>query len=158
MISRRVVKPSVALVKLQELCARSEQCSDEILTKLRGWSVPESAALKILALLKRDRYVDDRRYVEAFVRDKIVFNRWGRAKIKLALIKKHITADLIADGFDTIDPEEYQVALDEVLQAKARRIGEINSYESRVKLLKHAASRGFEVGLAGDRIKKMFLK
>lgn len=155
MIQRRPIRPSMALVKLQELCARSEQCSHEILERLRKWGVPDGTAAKILALLKRDRYVDDSRFVEAFVRDKVVFNRWGRTKIRLALVQKRLPADLIADGLKAIDDDEYRQALAEVLESKARSLKEITSYESRVKLLRYAVSRGFEVGLASEMIKNL---
>ena len=156
MIQRRPIRPAVALVKLQELCARSEQCSHEILERLRKWGVPDGTAAKILALLKRDRYVDDSRYVEAFVRDKVVFNRWGRTKIRLALVQKRLPADLIADGLAGIDDDEYRQSLVEVLESKARSLGDVSSYESRMKLLRYAVSRGFEAGLAGVLIKEIY--
>lgn len=147
MISRKPVTPANALVRLQELCARSEQCSHEVLTKLRTWGVDDRVARKILALLKRDRFVDDSRYASAFVRDKVVFNRWGRTKIRLALIQKRLDSDLISDALDEIDDDEYRTALIEVLAAKSRSMPETESYESRNKMLRHAASRGFEPAL-----------
>ena len=156
MIQRRPIKPSVALVKLQELCARSEQCSYEILVRLKKWGVPDLTSAKILALLKRDRYVDDSRYVEAFVRDKVVFNRWGRTKIRLALVQKHLSSDLIAEGLESIDNDEYVTALTEVLESKARSLQDVSTYDARMKLLKYAVSRGFEMGVASEMIKKLF--
>ena len=147
------IKPSVALAKLQEQCARSEMCSHEVLTKLRKWGLPESVSQKILALLKRDRFVDDARFAQAFVRDKVVFNRWGRAKIRMALSAKHLDRDVINDTIEEIDPEEYSRALCDVLQSKARSLGDISTFEARNKLLRYAASRGFEVSLIISYIK-----
>ncbi|MCM1450266.1 MAG: RecX family transcriptional regulator [Clostridiales bacterium] len=154
MIAQRSITPQTALVKLQELCARSEQCSNEILSKLKKWGIAGDVAGKILALLKRDRYVDDSRYAMAFVRDKVVFNRWGRIKIRLAMIQKRLPDDLIRDALGSIDPEEYHTALVEVLAAKARTLPEVQSYESRTKLLRYAASRGFETSLIVKIIKQ----
>lgn len=154
MIRRQPIAPRAALEKLRDLCARSEQCSHEVLTKLRGWGVDDSVALKILTLLKRDRYVNDTRYASAFVRDKVVYNRWGRTKIRLALMQKHFDSDSIGDALDTIDPDEYRAALVEVLAAKARTLPETDSFESRNKMLRHAASRGFETGLILQLIKQ----
>ncbi len=154
MITRRNITPANALARLQELCARSEQCSHEILARLHGWGIDGSVAARILALLRRDRYVSDRRYASAFVRDKVVFNRWGRIRIKLALIRKHLDSDIISEALDGIDPDEYRTALIEVLSAKARTLPEIHSYESRSRLLRHAASRGFETGIIIELIKQ----
>lgn len=147
MTLRRDLSPRNALVKLQDLCARSEQCSHEILQKLHTWGISDTTAQKILARLQRDRYVDDHRFAQAFVRDKVVFNRWGRLKIRLALIQKKIDHDVINMALDAIDPGEYHQALIETLRAKARSLKETKSYESRLKLLKHAASHGFETSL-----------
>ncbi|MDE6085115.1 MAG: RecX family transcriptional regulator, partial [Muribaculaceae bacterium] len=128
MKSARPLKPSVALAKLQEQCARSEMCSHEVLVKLHKWAIPESVSLKILALLKRDRFIDDARFASAFVRDKVVFNRWGRSKIRMALASKHLDRDIINDAIEEIDEEEYSRALCEVLQAKCRSIDDITSF------------------------------
>lgn len=154
MMTSKKLTPSNALVKLQELCARSEQCSYEIQSRLYKWGIDGTMASRILALLRRDRYVDDRRFASAFVRDKLVFNRWGRAKIKLALIQKRLDGDIIAEAMAEIDPDEYRTALIEVLSAKARTLPETQSYESRNRLLRHAASRGFEATLIIDIIKQ----
>ena len=154
MTTQKKITPANALVKLQELCARSEQCSCEILSRLYKWGINGTVASKILALLKRDRYVDDRRFASAFVRDKVIFNRWGRAKIKLALIQKRLDSDIIAEAIAEIDPDEYRTALIEVLSAKARTLPETQSYESRNKLLRHAASRGFEATFIIDMLKQ----
>lgn len=154
MMPPKKLTPANALVKLQELCARSEQCSYEIQSRLYRWGIDGTMATRILSLLRRDRYVDDQRFASAFVRDKIVFNRWGRAKIKLALIQKRLDSDIIAEALAEIDPDEYCTALIEVLSAKARTLQETQSYESRNKLLRHAASRGFEVTFIIDMIKQ----
>ena len=111
-------------------------------------------AAKILALLRRDRYVDDNRYAEAFVRDKVVFNRWGRIKIRLALIQKRLPSDIISDALAGIDAGEYRTALIEVLAAKARTLAETTSFESRNKMLRHAASRGFEAAMIVELLKQ----
>lgn len=145
---KKDITPANALVRLQELCARSEQCSHEILTRLHGWGIDGPTAARILALLRRDRYVDDRRFASAFVRDKVVFNRWGRAKVRLSMIQKRLDHDIITDALDEIDPDEYRSALIEVIAAKARMLPETESYESRSKLLRHAVSRGFETSMA----------
>lgn len=151
---KRQLPPTAALAKLRDLCARSEQCSHEVHAKLRGWGVPDAAAAKILLLLKRDRYVDDRRYAMAFARDKVVFNRWGRIKISLAMRQKHLPEELISEAMESIDPDEYRKALIDVLAAKARTLPETVSYEARCKLLRHAASRGFETGVIAQIIKQ----
>lgn len=153
MRSVKPIKPSVALAKLQDRCSRSEICSHEVLDSLRKWGLPEAVSLKILSLLKRDRFVDDARFAHAFVRDKVVFNRWGRSKVRMALVAKYLDREVIDDAMEDIDAEEYSRALCEVLQSKARSLDDVTSFESRNKLLRYAASRGFEIAMIISYIK-----
>lgn len=153
MRTQRTITPENALIRLQELCARSEQCSHEVLTRLRGWGIEGRQAAGILDALIDERYVDDSRYAAAFARDKVVFNRWGRAKVRMAMIQKRLDRDLIDEALAAIDPDEYSRALAEALRAKAASMPETLSYESRQKLLRHLVSRGFEAGMAVSVIK-----
>ena len=147
------IKPSVALARLQDRCSRSELCSHEVLTTLHKWGLPETVSMKILGLLKRDRFVDDARFARAFVRDKVVFNRWGKSKVRMALAAKHLDREIIDEAIEDIDDEEYSRALCEVLQSKARSLEDLTSFESRNKLLRYAASRGFEISMVISYIK-----
>lgn len=150
---KRPMKPAEALVRLETLCSRSEQCTSEVVTRLVKWGIGSADQRNILASLKRDRYVDDARYAVEFVRDKVLFNRWGRVKIKAALRLKRLDNEIIDEAIDSIDEQDYRQALVEVLQAKARSMDEIESYESRMKLARHAISRGFETAMVLDLIK-----
>lgn len=153
MIRRTPLTPANALVRIEELCARSEQCSHEVLTKLATWGISPAIAEKILRRLKANRFVDDDRYARAFARDKVVYNRWGRIKVRQALIAKRIGRDTIDDALAEVTDEEYRGALAEVLRAKARGFGRPLSFDDKQRLLRHAASRGFEPSLIIDFIK-----
>lgn len=152
MIQRRLT-PANALARLEELCARSEQCSCEVLAKLASWGITPDVAGKILKRLKADRFVDDERYARAFAHDKLAYNRWGKIKIRQALALKRIDSDLIAQALGEIDGEEYVGALTEVIAAKASGMQRPLSFDDGRRLLRYAASRGFEAGLALDVIK-----
>lgn len=144
MKARKPVTADNALVRLEELCARSEHCVSELTQKMRTWGVPSCDAARVMASLTEHGFVDERRYTAAFVRDKYRFARWGRRKISMALSVKRIPRDIINDALDEIDEAEYAAALMSVLASKARGIAEGNTYEGRTKLFRHAVSRGFE--------------
>ena len=155
MISRKPIRPEAALIRLEELCARSEQCEWELLRKLRSWQIGERDADTILRSLKRRRFVDDSRYSAAFVRDKYRFARWGRRKIELALRQKHVDADIIDEALDSIDEDEYVGILRDILTAKLKRIeGEVD-YTERTKLFRFAMARGFETQLISNVLKSI---
>lgn len=137
-----------ALVRLEELCARSEQCTFELRQKLSRWSIPPTEAAQIIEALVQRRYADDSRYASAYVRDKYRFARWGRRKIANGLYTKRIPREIIGQALDRdIDSDEYADILRDLLHAKARSITEGNTYAGRTRLFRFAASRGFETEL-----------
>lgn len=131
-------------MRLEALCARSEQCEGEIRRKLRLWQIGEEDADTIVRSLRRRRFVDDSRYAGAFVRDKYRFARWGRCKIELALRQKRVDADIIAEALEEIDEDEYTEVLRQLIVLKSRLLGSADTYDARSRLFRFAVLRGFE--------------
>lgn len=142
------------LIKMEALCARSEQCSFDIETKLRRAGLPYLQCTEIIESLQKRRFIDDRRFAIAFVNDKYRFARWGKRKIKLALAQKRITGDTASEAIANIDTEQYAGILRELMIAKTRSISEGNTFEGRTKLFRFAASRGFEPDLISNIIRE----
>lgn len=147
MIQRKPVSAERALVRAEELCVRAERSSGEIMKKLRQWGLSSADAEKITASLIQRRFVDDRRFCEAFVRDKVNFARWGRRKIALALYEKGVDRGISAEVLASIDMERYEENLRHIMDVKRRSIAEPDTFEGRTKLFRFAASRGFEPDL-----------
>lgn len=145
---RREMKPRQACLRLEELCARSEQCRYDMLRKLSSWGINGDVAGRIVSHLQRERYVDDRRFAHAYCRDKFRFSRWGRLKIVRGLMEKRIARDVIDCAVDEeIDDEEYLDTLVSVLRSKSHMLDSPRSYDGKTRLLRFAASRGFEPSL-----------
>ena len=153
-LQRKVISPANALSRLQELCARSEQCSYDLLQKLRKWGIGASDSEKIMTQLRKERFCDDSRYAEAFVTDKLLYNHWGRRKIALAMRAKRIPSDIAAEALEAIDEEEYLKILHALTKAKASRLGPLTDFEERSKLFRFLAARGFESALISQAIKE----
>lgn len=147
--------PKEALVKLQELCARSEQCSSDIRERLYKWNITQPLADKIITLLIKDRYIDDSRFARGFVCDKYRFSGWGIHKISTALTAKKIPRNIISTALKEIDQQEYRQKAFQALNNKARSIHYDKSYEAKVKLWRFGASRGFESALLNSIIKEL---
>lgn len=143
-----------ALVRLETLCARSEQSTGEAREKLRRWGIAPDDADKIVSSLVDSRYIDDGRFARAFVRDKIRFSKWGRVKVAQKLREKRVEADLISSALANFDADEYASILAEVLDARMRRNPElITTYEGRTALYRFLLTRGFEPALAAAAIR-----
>ena len=92
---KRAKTPEQALAALMRLCARAEKSQDDARRLMRGWGLAEREGEQVLARLVRDRFIDDGRYAEAFVRDKLRLSGWGEYKIRTALQRKRIDRELI---------------------------------------------------------------
>ena len=51
----------------------------------------------------------------------------------------------IRNAFDSFDEDEYLGVLEDVIESKRRTLPEAESYASRVKLIRFALQRGFEM-------------
>lgn len=139
--------PRQALIKAEELCSRAERCTGEIYQKLQQWGIAYDDAAKIISALTDRRFIDDARFARIYAREKVEFNRWGKLKIRAALAAKCISQDIIAEALDDIDNDEYVAALQTIIAAKRRSTPDADTYDGRMRIFRHAASRGFETEL-----------
>lgn len=132
------------LYKLAAKCSVSEQCLSDIEAKLSRYDLTEEERTHILRHLVEEKYVDDRRYAEAYVKDKYRFNKWGRIKIAQSLRMKGIDTETIKSAMGAIDEEEYMDILRDLIKAKRRSTRGSSEYEINGKLIRFATGRGFE--------------
>ncbi len=140
------MKYEEALKYAMDLCSRQERCKSEILEKLEARKISPDNIEKILANLVKEKFIDEARYANAFSRDKLRFNKWGKMKIRLMLVRKKIPEREIQNALDELDEEQYRQTLKEELLKKRRTIKGGNAFEIRGKLFRFASQRGFEPG------------
>ena len=128
------------------MCARSERSSGDALRLTKRWGVADEDARKVLARLQADRFIDDRRFAEAFVRDKLNLSGWGAYKIKLSLRAKGVARDIIEEVVaPMIEATDMKERLEEIMQRKLRTLKYTTTYEAKTKLIRFAASRGYDI-------------
>lgn len=132
------------LYKLAARCSTSEQCLSDVEAKLKRYDLSEEERTRILQHLVEEKYIDDKRYAEAFVRDKYRFNKWGRIKIAQGLRMKGIDNGTVNEAMELIDETEYLHILRELIKAKRKSIRGKSDYEVNGKLIRFAIGRGFE--------------
>jgi regulatory protein len=134
------------IFKLEAFCAYQERCTQEVRTKLERLGADESLSIEVIKLLKENRFLDDRRFVEAYVQGKVRIKKWGRQKIKAALFQKRIDAKLIQEGiYASISDEEYQLVIESLIERKNRELSsEKNPQIKKQKLMRFLLSRGFQ--------------
>lgn len=130
--------------RMATLCSRSEQCSTDIRKKIVAAGLDENHADDIIQKLKVEKFINDERFIRAYVSDKFKFNKWGRIKIRHYLSMKGLPEELIQNGLEELDKEKYKDVLIKTLKEKARKVKKKNKFEKMGQIIRFAQNRGFE--------------
>lgn len=151
---RRAKTPEQALTALMRLCARAEKSEGDARRLMRGWGIPDAEAEKVLARLVHDRFIDDTRYAEAFVREKLRLSGWGEYKLRAALQRKGIACGIIDEALRQIDRTGMSDRLAEQLARKARNLRTESPYELKTKLIRYGLSLGYDYETVLDTVSR----
>lgn len=142
------------LSRLRNQCSRREYCTSDVLEKaMKALDGDGSAAAEVVASLKADKYVDDRRYCSAYAREKASIAGWGEVKIRYMLSHKGIAREDIDTGLAEIDCAGAEARLEKLLTVKMKALGD--DPQRKLKLLRFALGRGYqydEVSAALNRL------
>lgn len=155
MKQRKEITPENALARLETLCARSEQCTHDLSCKLRRWGIPAIDSQKIIDSLTERKFVDNCRFARSFVNDKSRFCGYGRIKIRLALMARHIPSRIIDEALEAIDQEEYESTLRRLLSVRASHMNDLGTYEGRTRLYRYGVGRGYESSLVASALRSL---
>ncbi len=133
-----------AYSKMAQLCSRSEQCSSDIRKKIIAFDLDNDIVDDIIEELKAEKYLNDERYIKAYVADKFRINKWGRIKMRHYLRMKGLPEDVIKNELDEIDEEKYKTVLIKTMKTKAKTVKKKNRYEKMGQIIRFAQTRGFE--------------
>lgn len=114
-------KKKQILARMERYCAREDRSVQKVREKLY---VIEDLSLKereeIIISLLDDNFLDDNRFVEAYIRSKVNQNKWGKQKIRHGLIRHRIAEDQINLGLAEMDLETYRLNLQGLLVSKQK--------------------------------------
>lgn len=144
-----------ALSKCMALCSKGEKCISDIRKKLENWQLPETELQKVINALIEEKFIDEQRFAESFVRDKFRFNYWGKIKIAYHLKAKGISKMLIDEALTQIADKEYFETLHLLLKQKNKSVKANSEYEKKAKLIRFAQGRGFEYDIIARIIDKL---
>lgn len=131
------------LSRLQNLCAKQECCSADMMSKAtKALDGDRAQAAEVVEALIKEKYVDDARYAAAFAREKAAITGWGPVKIRFALAAKGIKGDAVTEALEEIDGGRAEEKLRKLLESKWKTLAD--DPQGKLKLIKFALSRGYE--------------
>ena len=143
-----IVHYRLALTKAMAMCSQSERCRFDVSAKLRLWELSEEEISSAIDYLVKERFLNEQRYVQFYVNDKLRFNKWGKLKLSYMLRQKQIPDALIKSALSEINDNNYLEILQELLKLKVKSVKGASGYERKAKLAVFAQSHGFEAELA----------
>ncbi len=146
-MKKSYLTPILALAKLQKYCAYQDRSISEAQNRLYALGFKGKEADAIIAELISDNFLNEERFAQSFCRGKFYIKGWGKNKIRSELYKKRVDSNLIEKGMKEIDLKDYREKLAVILRKKRKTIKNLEWYPAKVKLARHALSKGYEVEL-----------
>ncbi len=147
-----------ALSALMRECAKSERSTGDALRLMTRWGVDRGEQEKILKELVEHRFIDNRRFAEAYVRDKINLSRWGERRIRQELYGKGVEREIIDCALESLDDKSMRCRLTQLLEKRSRTIKHKDVYDLKGKLLRYAASLGYDFEMINSVIADVIKK
>lgn len=152
---RRIITGETAYARMTRICSQKECAPFDITRKLKGMDLPEPLIEKIIDRLKKENYLDEKRFIRSYIHDKLQFNKWGRKKIELFLKQKQLPRELIEEAFLELPDDTFGESLKPILERKWKSVTGKSDYEKRTKLIRYALGRGFSMEEVMMCIKQM---
>ena len=127
--------PAALLNKLEAYCARGEHCPSQIRRKIILEGGSEEMAEQIIEQLKKEGFINTTRFCQAYVHDKVLYQSWGRFKIRMMLQALELPEKDIADAILAIDLNQYNKNLTKLVEAQRTK--------TREQKIRYLLQRGF---------------
>lgn len=130
--------------KLEKFCAYQERSLYEVEKKLNTLTLISGDKKRIISHLNQNNFLNQSRFIEAYVSGKLNQKRWGKEKIRVGLIQHKIPKIDIDQAINNIPEKTYQNNLLMLAQRKALSIKkEEDLYLKKAKLMRFLHSKGY---------------
>jgi regulatory protein len=117
----------------------------EIRKKLKEKQISETIIIKILALLKDLKYLDDSQYAKMYIEEKLAHNPKGKRLIAMKLAEKGINKEVINNVIDSQYNEDKEIKkAKELLTKYLKKVRAKSDLDKKQKCYRYLLSRGFD--------------
>ncbi len=133
---------SVANERAVRYIAASLKTEYEVRQKLQKIGCDNDIAEKVINHLKEISYIDDNKYIQAFIRQAMKMPKYSIFELEYKLKGKGIKSDLIEEFKNTIKDTSYELDLINKITAKKIKCG-----EDEIKIKNYLYRRGFNTNI-----------
>ena len=109
---------------------------------------------KVCSLLKENKYLDDKTFAKAYIKDKLRFTNKGDYKIKKELSSLGIESSIIEDIFMEIDDAVFEEKIKKIIDKDIRTNKKYSGNHLKNKIYNHLLSQGYSNSLIIPTINK----
>lgn len=142
--------------KIENYCAYQERCHKEVVQKLQSMHMIPEAIDTIVVHLLQHNFLNEERFVKAFVSGKFRIKKWGKQRITIELKQKDISKSIITSALKTINDVTYLNTFHALAEKKANSIKDTNPFKKKKKLADYLLYRGWESHLVYDKVNDLF--
>lgn len=134
-----------ALEKAKWYCSFQERCIQDLEKRFYAWRVKKEEWDLLLDVLMEQDFLNEDRYIEEYIRGKFSVKKWGKIKIKAALMNKRITGKKVDEELNNIDDGLYLKTLTYLAEKKKEQLAnEEDKIKRKDKLYRYLLSKGYE--------------
>ncbi|OFY92584.1 MAG: hypothetical protein A3K10_13295 [Bacteroidetes bacterium RIFCSPLOWO2_12_FULL_31_6] len=134
-----------AFEKAKRYCSFQERCILDLENRFRAWNVKKEDWDALIDKLIQQNFLNEKRYIEAFVRGKFLIKKWGKIKIKAELNQKRIYGKEIDEAIENeIEEAAYFKTIKQLITKKKSLLNEKDKLKEKEKLYRYLLSKGFE--------------
>lgn len=142
------------LEKARKICARQESSKRELERKLRQKGCPADHINGILEELEREGAIDEVRYAELYIREKLEGKWWGKRRIRQGLKEKGIEEALIEKGLQAVEKDKERRILRKFLAKKWREELKKGKEKPKERTIAAAERKGHPLQMALELMEK----
>jgi len=139
--------------KLKTYCAYQERCTKDVKEKLVELNVPSEYHTELIAYLNEYDFLNDKRFLQAYINGKINLKRWGEQKIIWHLQNKGFSKTEILTVLSEIPPGKFKQNAIEL--ARYKLDNKKLTYDVKGKIYRYLYNKGYSSGLIYEVINNL---
>ncbi len=142
--------------KVTRFCSYRERCEKEIREKLNALGLEAAKQDKFVNKLYEENYINSKRFISSYVRGKLLYNFWGKTKIRYALLNKGLEKKVIEEELNKVNGSDYKAMVEKLIVKKKISINKKeNIYQKKYKISNYLFQKGFEPEFFNELIEKL---
>jgi regulatory protein len=139
---------------MEIFCAYRERTISEVKHKLTQQGITGNEELIFITeYLLSHNFINETRYVDAYIHGKIHFKKWGKTKVRITLKGQQIDDSLVETILSEVDNDLYEKNLTSLLQKKWKSLKETDLFSKHNKCVRYALQKGYEYEKIIEKLK-----